>query len=86
MSYLYLSLSTYILNMVSSTQTLAQIKSEKYIGNINQHFITSHLTYITNGIHYFVKCWMNLKLQPVNMLFARLQASITFVKQTEVLH
>ena len=58
MSCLFLSLPTYLLNiMVSTTQTLSQIKSEEFIGHIQKHFITtSPLTYVTNGIRDLVKC------------------------------
>ena len=39
--------------MVSTTQTLAQIKSQEYIGHIKQHFTTaSSLTYVTNCIQW----------------------------------
>ena len=42
MSCLFLSLSTYLLNIViSTTQTLAQIKSQEFIGHIENHFITT---------------------------------------------
>ena len=56
MSCLFLSLTTYLLNvMVSTIQTLSQTKSWELIGHIQQHFIsTSPLTYVTNGIHDFV--------------------------------
>ena len=64
--------------MVSSTQTLAQIKSAEFIGHINQHFMTtSPLTYVTNGIQDFVKCsikgWVHLDLRPDHMLCVKLQ-------------
>ena len=42
--------------MVSTIQTLSQIKSQEFIGHIQQHFMTtSHLTYVTNGIQDFLK-------------------------------
>ena len=42
--------------MVSTTQTLAQIKSQDLTGHIKQHFMTtSLLTYVTNGIQDFYK-------------------------------
>ena len=48
MSCLFLSLSIYLLNiMVSTTQTLSQIKSPEIIGPIKQHFMTSPLTYFS---------------------------------------
>ena len=48
---LILSLTTYRSNIVSSTQTLAQIKSQEIIDHIKQHFMTaSPLTYVTNDI------------------------------------
>ena len=64
--------------MVSTTQTLSQIKSQEIIGHIKQHSITtSPFTNVTNGIQDFVKCciksWMHLDLQPDNMLFDGLQ-------------
>ena len=37
------------------TQTLAQIKSQEFIGHVKQNFM--NLTYVTNGIHNFVKCY-----------------------------
>ena len=42
----------YFLNiMVSTTQTLSQIKPQQFIGHIHKHFITtSPLAYVTNGI------------------------------------
>ena len=48
------------------------------IGHIKRHFMTTRpLTYVTNGIQEFVKCyikrWVHLDLQPNNMLFVRLQ-------------
>ena len=43
---------------ISSTQTMAQIKSQKFIGHIKTTlYDTSNLvTYATNGIQDFVKC------------------------------
>ena len=42
LSHLFLSLSTYLMNiMVSTTQTLSQIKSQEFIGHIKQHFMTT---------------------------------------------
>ena len=56
MSCLFLSPNTYLLSiMVSTTQTLSQIKSQECIGHIQKHFITtSPLTYVTNGIQDIV--------------------------------
>ena len=56
MSCLFLSLNTYLLNiMVPTTQTLSQIKSQEIIGHIHKHFITtSPLAYVTNGIQDIV--------------------------------
>ena len=64
--------------MVSTKQTPSQINSQKIIGHIKQHFMTtSPFTYVTNGIHNFVKCciksWVHLDLCPENMLFGGLQ-------------
>ena len=63
---LYLLLVTYLLNMVSTTQTLSQIKSQEFIGS-----------YVINGIQDLVKCcikgWVHLDLRPDNMLFGGLQ-------------
>ena len=48
---------------ISSIQTLSQIKSQEFIGNIKQHFMTtSHVTYVTSGIKEFVKCYIYQKL------------------------
>ena len=69
----------FILNiMVSTTQTLPQIKSHEIIGDIKQHFMsTSPLTYVKKGIQDFVKCciksWVHLDIRPNNMLFGGLQ-------------
>ena len=42
MSCLHLSPPTYLLNtVVSTTQTLSQIKSQECIGHIQKHFITT---------------------------------------------
>ena len=41
MSCLFLSLNTYLSNMVSTTQKLVDIKSQEFIGLIKQHFITT---------------------------------------------
>ena len=50
------SFPTYLFNiMVSTTQTLAQIKPRDFIDHIKQHFMTSPLTYVTNGIQEFIK-------------------------------
>ena len=74
-----LSLPVYISNiMVSSTQTLAQIKSQKFIGHKNQQFMTKwSLVYVTNYTLDFVKCcfktWVHLDLWPNKILFGRLQ-------------
>ena len=68
-SCLFLSLATCFSNiMVSTTQTVSQMKSQEIIGHIKQHFMTtSPLTYVTNGIQDFVKCcikrWVHLDLQ-----------------------
>ena len=64
--------------MLSTTQTLAQIKSQEFIGHMQKHFITtSPLTYVTNGIQDFVKCciksWVHLDLRPDITLFDGLQ-------------
>ena len=58
MSCLFLSLPTYLLNiMVSTTQTLAQIKPREFIGHIKEHFMAiSPLTDVTNSLHDFVEC------------------------------
>ena len=55
--YLFLLLCTYLLNiMVSTTQTLAQIKPQEFIGHIKQHHMaTQFLTYITNSISRLCK-------------------------------
>ena len=64
--------------MVSSTQTLAQIKSQEFIGHIKQHFVT---IYVINGIQNFVKCFVksgvHLDLRP-DMLFRRPQSKVMF--------
>ena len=84
MSCLVLSLPTYLSNlMVSSTQTLAQIKSNEVVGHIKQYFMTtSPFRYVTNGIQDFVKChikcWVPLDLRPNKMLFGRLQLKATY--------
>ena len=47
--------------MVSTAQTLPQIKSQEFIGHIEKHLITtSPLTCVTNGIPSFVNFCMNL--------------------------
>ena len=78
--------STYCSNiMVFSTQTLAQIKSQEFIGYIKPHFMTtSPVTYVTNGIQDFVKCWVNFDLRPDNMLFGRLQPLKTPVGRCKI--
>ena len=48
--------------MVSTTQTLAQIKLQEFIGHVKQHFMTGPLTYVTNGIQDFVKCYIKMLL------------------------
>ena len=78
MSCLFLSLTTYRLNIiVSTTQTLSEIKSQEIIGHIKQHFMTSPLTYVTNDIQHFVKIlyksWVHLDLRADNMLLGGLQ-------------
>ena len=67
--------------MVSTTQTLSQIKSQEFISQINQHFmIISPLTYVTNGIQEFVKCcsksWVHLDIRPNDILLGRLQSLV----------
>ena len=67
-----------ISNIKSTTHTLSQNNSQEIIGIIKQHFpTTSHLMYVANGIHDFVKwcikSWMHLDLRPDNMLFSGLQ-------------
>ena len=67
--------------MVSTIQTLSQSKSQKFIGHIKKHFITtSPLTYVANGIQHavimLIKGWVHLSLWPDNMLFAGLQHAI----------
>ena len=43
--------------MVTSTENLAQIKSQEFISHIKQHFLaTSPLTYVTNGIQDCAIC------------------------------
>ena len=82
MSRLFLSLPTYLLNiLVSTIQTLSQITSQDCTGHIQKHLITTGpLTYVTNGIQDFVKCyiksWVHLDLRPDNMLFGGLQPTI----------
>ena len=45
MSCIFFSLPTYLLNiMLSTTQPLYEIKSQEFIGHIQNHFITSLLT------------------------------------------
>ena len=39
--------------MVYTTQTLPYIKSQEFIGHIKNYFMTSPLTYVTNGIQDF---------------------------------
>ena len=58
MSCLFLLPPTYFLNIiVPTTQTLSQIKSQEFLGQIQKHIITtSRLSYVTNGNHDFVKC------------------------------
>ena len=78
MSCLFLSLPAHLSNiMVSSTQTLAQIKSQEFADHIKQHFMTCPVTYVANGIQDVVKCciesWMHLNLWHNNMLLCRLQ-------------
>ena len=67
MSCLFLSLPTYLWNIIESApQTLFQIKSQDIIGHIQKHFMTSPLAYVTNDFQDFVKCctksWLNLHL------------------------
>ena len=60
--------------MVSSTQTVAQIKLQGFIGHIN-FFMTNPVT-STNDIKDIAKCciksWLHLNLRPNMMLFGRL--------------
>ena len=62
MSRLFLSLPTYLLNiLVSTTQTLSQITSQECTGHTQTHLITTRpLTYVTNGIQDFVKCYIKV--------------------------
>ena len=62
--------------MVSSTQTLAQIKSQEFIGHTKQHYMTTSLVaYVTNDIQDFWKgcikslVHLDLDLRPDNMQF-----------------
>ena len=69
--------------MMSTTQTLPQIKSQEITGHLRQHFITTRpLTYVTNGIQDFVKCyiksWVHRDLRPENKQFGGLQARNQF--------
>ena len=59
--------------MVSTTQTLSQIKSQEVIGHIQNHFITSPLAYVTNGIQDFVKKLYPKLGAPDSMLFGGVQ-------------
>ena len=45
-----------------------QIKLREFIGHIKQQFITSPLTYVTNGIQDFVKYYL-VGLQPKRQWF-----------------
>ena len=86
-SCLFLSLTTYLSNiMVSPTQTLSQINSQEIIGHLKQHFTTSLLTYVTNGIQDVkccIKCWVHLELWPNNMIFVGLQPKRTLGLQSK---
>ena len=68
--------------MVSTTQTLSQIKPQEIIGYIKQHFMTtSPLTYVTNVFQDFVKCyiksWVDYNLQDPSIRFLKcLQSSL----------
>ena len=53
-----ISITYHLLNMVSSTQTLAQIKAQERIGHIKQYFVTSPVTFFTKSIQDFVKCYI----------------------------
>ena len=61
--------------------------NHKIIDHIKQHFMTSHLTCVTNGIQDFVKCCIkrrvHLVLLPGNILFGGLQPimKIIFIKR-----
>ena len=48
----FLSIPTYLSNnMVSTTQALTQMKSQRFIFHKQNHFMTTDpLTYVTNGI------------------------------------
>ena len=75
---------TYLLNIVvSTTQTLFQIKSQECVGHIQKHFISSPLTYVTNNIQDFVKCciksWVHLDLRPDSMLFGGLHPIVSTI-------
>ena len=76
-------MSCLFLSHWGTTQTLSQIKSQEFIGHIQEYFITtSPLTYDTDGIQDFVKCyiksWVHLNLQPDNMLYGGLQINYLF--------
>ena len=59
---LVLSLPTYLLNMVSTAQTLPQIKSQEIIGHIEQHFMsTSPLYHVRNNFTWFIQLWSRKK-------------------------
>ena len=47
--------------MVSTTQTLPQVKSQVFMGNIQNYFTTSSLTYNTNVIQDFVMLFGGLE-------------------------
>ena len=50
-----------LVNIISTTYTLSQIKSQEFIGHEEKHFITAiPLTYVTNSI----KSRVHLDLQP----------------------
>ena len=72
MACLFLSLTTYLSNIVVSTIILYKhrVQSQEIIGHIKQN------SHVTSGIHDFVKCcikrWVHLDLQP-DMLLGGLQ-------------
>ena len=65
--------------MVSTIQTLPQIKSQEFINHIKQHFMTSPLRYVNKVIQDFIKCciksWLHVDLQPDNILFGGARSS-----------
>ena len=53
--------------MISTTQTLTQIKSLGFIAHIKQHFMT------INPLNILLNAGVHLELWPDNMLFGKLQ-------------